>query len=186
MLVFLSTSLRLSHIDRKVKPMQEFSFEHLNLLCRGIIDEDAPKAAKLLANSLGSNWLSDLVLATHQLADRQVVLCDHVNLVLALEYPQRKLATFLLAELEFENKLARLHVIYTLRGYRKTGLGAQLLTCFDQVLIDSEYQRVICAPTSHRSVSLFQKHSQQSELDYELSIPEKNRLDRGELESELA
>ena len=162
--------------------MNEFVFTVGGLTCRVICDEDAPPVVDSFVNGLGSKFLCDIVTTPHRLNGREVLMRDHINLVMTLEHPGRRLISFIFAELEEQNHLARLHILYTLRSYRNQGYAKTLLPYFDQVLAKGEYTSVILAPASNLSLRLFQKHQLRTTLSYELCPPGPEVLAQGDIE----
>ena len=162
--------------------MNEFAFAVGGLTCRVICDEDAPPVVDSFVSGLGSKFLCGTVIATHSLNGREVLMRDHINLVMTLEHPGRRLISFIFAELEDQNHLARLHILYTLRSYRNQGYAKQLLSCFDQILVKGGYTSVILAPTSNLSLRLFQKHQLITTLSYKLYPPGPEVLALGDVE----
>ena len=162
--------------------MNEFTFTVGGLVCRVICDEDAPPVVDSFVNGLGSKFLRDTVITPHHLNGREVLMRDHINLVMTLEHPGRRLISFIFAELEDQNHLARLHIIYTLRSFRNQGHAKTLLSCFDQVLAKGEYTSVILAPASNLSLSLFQKYQLITTLSYKLYPPGPEVLAMGDVE----
>lgn len=161
--------------------MPEITIPWEGFTARATFDEDAIPAARALVAGLRSPYLDDTVLARHTVGGRSVLMIEHINLVLTLELPRRRLVGLIFAELEPDANLARLHILYVLRAYRRAGNGRALLQCFDSLLTQAQFRTVLTAPVTHASLALFESHKRMSQLTYDLRAPSDATLSEGDL-----
>ncbi len=150
------------------------------MLCRVISDEDAPPNVDALVAGMRSSFLTSNVATPHKRGSETVLMRDHINLLLTLEYPGSKLVSFIMAELEHEARLARLHIIYVLRLYRGRENAKMILEQFDSLIAEAGYTTVVTAPTNHRSLKIITAHQAESGLEYRLVVPSEAELSAGD------
>ncbi|MFN8392958.1 MAG: hypothetical protein U0136_21875 [Bdellovibrionota bacterium] len=158
----------------------EFTFPFDDFIARAVIDEQAPALVEQIVRSYRPSFL-DFVLQTHDHPDgRKVVVRNHINLVLLFEDGGKQIHGLIFAELEAGKGLARLHVIYVPRAYRRHAVAKKLLVCFDDVLHTGGYNSVITCPVNHVSQRMFIGHQQRSPHSYTLYPTDEATLATGD------